>query len=79
MKLEIDSEQITVRLSRRNLLALLHKLERPDSARTIDKIDEISDGTCIKWQAVAEEDAIHYANREPPGPMHPAEEKFLAQ
>lgn len=57
-------------LSRRNLLTLLYKLEREDSARTIEK-----DG----WYVSSEPDEEHYAGRPegPPGPMHPIEEEKL--
>lgn len=66
--------EITVTLSRRNLLALLSKLERnrqtPGSSRcTIVK----PDGTVVR----AEEDEVHYAARRA-GQMHPIEEKVIA-
>ena len=61
----------TIILSRRNLLALLHKLEMEGSARTI-----IHTG----WKVVVEEDGVHYIGRpEPPGPMHPSTEEFIAR
>jgi len=50
-----------VRLSRRNLLTLLAKLDIPGSHCTIIK----PDGTVV----VAESDEVHYANRPQPGMM----------
>jgi len=58
-----------VKLSRRNLLALLHKLEMPNSARTIIKPDGVT--------LIVEPD-IHYAGRQP-GPMHPETEAFIRE
>jgi hypothetical protein len=66
-----------VTLSTRNLLALLHKAEHfPGSARQIESDD------CVPgWRLVvrSETDAEHYGSRPaPPGPMHPATERFIA-
>ena len=58
-----------IRLSRRNLLTLLHKLQMPGSACTIIK----PGGTPI----VAQSDEVHYAGRQP-GPAHPETEAFIA-
>ncbi|KAB2850607.1 MAG: hypothetical protein F9K44_04385 [Hyphomicrobiaceae bacterium] len=63
-------------LSRRNLLALLHKLEMPGSARTL-----MTDYDCPEgWSLVvrSEPDDEHYGARaEPPGPLHPMSEIFV--
>jgi hypothetical protein len=62
-------------LSRRNLLALLGKLEEPHSLRTICKT--VQDGEEIRDIMVrAEEDEPHY-NGETPGVMAPSTEAFI--
>lgn len=63
----------TVTLSRKNLLAGLHKLDMPGSARTIISGD---DRLILKFET----DAEHYADRPtgPAGAMHPDTEKFIA-
>ena len=61
---------IEVKLSRRNLLSLLHKLEMPGSHRTIIKPGNIL--------VMAECDEAHYAGREAPGPMIPETEAFVS-
>lgn len=56
-------------LSRRNLLALLHKLDMLTSKRTL-----IADG----WFEVrAEDNDVHYEGRHP-GDLHPETEAFVA-
>lgn len=62
----------TIILSRRNLLALLHKLEMPGSARTIVKYDEDNKPVVVK---VASDEEV-YADRQP-GRMHEDTEKFI--
>lgn len=64
-----------VTLSRRNLLALLHKLEMPRSGRTLMSEHDCSPG----WTLVvrAEDDPEHYADRRGPGPVHPSSEVFI--
>lgn len=64
---------LTVTLSRRNLLTLLHKLQMPGSARTIIKSADDDTRVCIQ----AATDAEVYADRDP-GPMHPDTEAFIA-
>jgi hypothetical protein len=59
-----------VRLSRRNLLTLLAKLDIPGSHCTLIK----PDGTVV----VAESDEVHYANRPQPGPMSEETEARVA-
>ena len=59
-----------IKLSRRNLLTLLHKLEMPGSHRTLVK----PDGVAI----TVEPDEVHYADRPGgPGPVHPETEEFV--
>lgn len=60
-----------LKLSRRNLICLLHKLDMQGSARSI--IKPCGD---IDVLVVAEDDEMHY-NR-PPGAMHPETEAFIA-
>ena len=62
-----------VELTRRNLLILLSKLDRSDSAKTIMTI---MTGGSFFVRAV--EDDAHYADRTP-GPMHPDDEAKAAQ
>jgi hypothetical protein len=64
---------VRVTLSRRNLRALLAKLDGypPGSARTIERDDDAA-----LLQVVAEEDDAHYAGREP-GPAHPETEAAM--
>ena len=62
-----------IRLSQRNLLSLLHKLEMPGSVRTIIKATD--DGEEVLIEAVTDEEC--YAGRDP-GPMHPETEIFVS-
>lgn len=67
MKIRQDATVTQVILSKRNLLALLSKLDREDSQRTINKVTQ---GRL--WLITAESNEEHYpADREegPPGPM----------
>jgi hypothetical protein len=62
---------VIVKLSRRNILTLLHKLEMDGSACSIIKPDD----TVV----MVEPDEIHYEGRENgPGVMHPETEQFVA-
>jgi hypothetical protein len=74
---------VVVTLSRRNLLALLHKLEMPGSARMLTNGDCYVDGEPVSDHVLilrVEEDDEHYAKRpEPAGPVHPATERFLRE
>jgi hypothetical protein len=64
-----------ITLSRRNLLALLQKLEMEGSARTLVS-DDCPEG--LELVVRAEDDEQHYRSRAvPPGPMHPRTESFL--
>lgn len=92
MNLE-GERRVEVVLSRRNLLALLHKLDMPGSARTLTNGDCWEDGRqtpCSPDEAEqsdlpptvlvlrSEDDAEHYGKREyGPGVMHPATEAFV--
>jgi hypothetical protein len=86
--------QIEVTLSRRNLLALLHKLDTPRSKRTIINGDSWEDGTPTPWPGKpgesalpptllvlrCEDDLQHYATRpQPPGEMHATTETFVRE
>jgi hypothetical protein len=70
-----------VTLSRRNLLALLHKLDAPGLFRAIANTDVEIDGAFAPGFAfgiAVEDDGEHYARRaDPPGPMHPRTEAFV--
>ena len=59
---------MTITLSRRNLLTLLHRLVMPYRQATIYK----PDGNLV----IAEDDVVHYKGRAP-GPMHPRDEQFI--
>lgn len=65
-------------LSRRNLLALVHKLEMPGSARTLETDTDTPAGWTLRVRC--EDDAEHYQHRgwPPPGRMHPDTEQFIA-
>jgi hypothetical protein len=89
-----QGRRVVVTLSRRNLLALLHKIDMPGSAREIKNTDCYEDGiqtpyypgeeatTALPRTTLvlrSEDDDEHYAARPaPPGPMHPATEAFIA-
>jgi hypothetical protein len=71
---------IVVKLSQRNLLCLLHKLQMPGSARVIVKCSAEEDEQGEPQREVfinAVTDEELYVDREP-GPMHPATEEFAA-
>lgn len=84
---------VVVTLSRRNLLALLHKLEMPGSQRTIENNDCYEDGEQTPWYPgedeqtalprttlvlSCEDDSEHYGRRPVgPGVMHPATERYV--
>lgn len=73
----VDTEVVEVVLSRRNLLALLAKLDGfpPDSANTILFPGDEAQPTLV---VRAESDDRHYGRREAgAGPMHPATESRL--
>lgn len=69
-----DTRVVSVTLSRRNLLTLLHKLDVPDSQRTIRRL---TDDNIAVWVR-AEDDAEHYGTARTPGPVHPSSETFIA-
>ena len=64
---------IHICLSKSNVLALLHKVDNPDSAKTL--IKNCGDDTLI---VSVEDDDQHYANGIR-GEMHPETEAFIAQ
>ena len=66
----MTDQQYEITLSRRNLLALLHKLDMPGSARTIVK----PCGAVVR----CESDVEHYGERGfPAGKMHPDTEAYI--
>lgn len=72
MRLDVHSNGLfLVTLSRRNLLALLAKLDQPNSTRTILGGYVYVDGKLADLVLAlrAEPDEQHYANREPAGRM----------
>lgn len=81
MRLDLGEHVVRVTLSERNLLTLLVKLHQPWSARTI-----FGRYPCVGQEhredlllvVHAQSDAAHYAEREPPGAMHPATEAIVA-
>lgn len=94
MNLE-NERRVEVVLSRRNLLALLHKLDMPGSARQLENNDCWEDGKQTPYYPGeergtdlprtvlvlrCEDDDEHYSKREAgPGVMHPETEAFLAE
>ena len=56
----LTGREVRITLSKRNLETLLAKLEREDSERTL-----FTNGHNGLLVVVAEDDATHYANREP--------------
>lgn len=74
-----DPGDVTVILSRRNLLALLHKLEMEGSARTI--VSEFEDGTSLTMKSETDDEHYNHPARDPravhPGRMHPETENFI--
>jgi hypothetical protein len=85
-KLEVfitdNKTRVVVTLSRRNLLALLHKLDMPLSLRTLASYDSYVDGAAVSNVLLVlrcENDEEHYSKRPArPGPMHPETEDFVA-
>lgn len=71
---------IVVRLSQRNILALLHKLVLPGSAREIIKWSEDQSGVGLPSEQVAirvaTDDEVYGVRR--PGEMHPDTERFVS-
>lgn len=63
--------EVEITLSRRNILALLHKLDWPESARTVQKY---IDGVLLT--IVAEDDEEHYGD-DAAGVMHDKTERFI--
>lgn len=88
-----EERRVEVTLSRRNLLALMYKLELPDSNRQLESNYSYEDGiqTPVRSEEAqvrelprttlvlrCEDDKEHYAKRpDRPGPMHPATERFV--
>jgi hypothetical protein len=82
MKLEFDPGCVILTLSKRNLLALLQKADDPLSIGVLASRHVYSGGELISgivFLVRCESDATHYEEREPPGPMHPRTEEFIAR
>lgn len=92
--MNFDKERrVEVTLSRRNLLALLHKLDLPSSNRQLENNysyedgietplhrdnEEVSEPPRTTLVLRCENDTEHYARRpDRSGPMHPATERFV--
>ena len=85
---EVFDIDVVVTLSRRNLLALLHKLDMEGSARTIQNNDTYLNGVStpgIILTLRCEDDDEHYSKRiekygvgSRPGEMHPDTEAFIS-
>jgi hypothetical protein len=77
-----NATRVVVTLSRRNLLALLHKLDMPLSLRTLASYDSHVDGapaSDLLLVVQCEDDDEHYGRRlARPGPMHQETEDFVA-
>lgn len=82
MRLDLTANgAVLVRLSRRNVLSLLSKLEQPGSARMLVQRGVFVDGVLQEGLILVvgvEPDDVHYADREPPGAMSPETEAFIA-
>jgi hypothetical protein len=90
-----EERRVEVTLSRRNLLALLHKLDVPSSNRQLESNYSYEDGietplhpnekqVCELPRTTlvlrCEYDTEHYATRpDRPGRMHPATERFVQE
>jgi hypothetical protein len=72
MRMKRGAAEIEVTLSRRNLLALLHKLDWEGSERTIQKLAD--DGMILT--VVAEDNGEHYGDGAA-GTMHDETERFI--
>lgn len=80
MRLDISPATVVVTLSKRNLLALLQKVDDPLSARMLVSGHVYLQGGLldgIELVVRCEPDDKHYAEREAPGPMHPLTESFI--
>lgn len=72
MRLEDKGNEVVLRLSRRNLVVLLDKVERDGSVRTLTRPSPGGRTFTI----IAERDEDHYGDRTP-GPVHPATEEAI--
>lgn len=81
-RLDITKGLVTVTISRRNLLALIHMLNVGHGYRVIANGDYYRNGEPVNDLILVlrpEEDDPHYARRpEGPGPMRPDAEQFIA-
>lgn len=82
MRLDLFEHQLVVTLSKRNLLALLCKVDNPLSMQILTSGCVYRDGALVddtKLIVCCEPDASHYAGRESPGQMQLATEFFIAR
>lgn len=83
-----EVSSVVVTLSRRNLLALLHKVDQPWSAKALQNNDTYVGGESrpdVLLTLIVEDDDEHYGKRTEkygaasgPGEMHPETEAFIA-
>lgn len=74
MRMEVTDDEVTVYVSRRNLLTLLHKFEMTDSERTLSRRPH--DGGSRSLILIADDDDAHYGDRVP-GAVHPQTEEAI--
>lgn len=84
MRLQFKKKQYEVRLSERNLIALLVKLYTKDSARRIDTDYVIGEDYTrypnLTFVVIAEKDDVHYQDRDiPPGEMSLPTEQLISK
>jgi hypothetical protein len=80
VRADLLPELVIVTLSERNLKSLLVKLQQPSWRTIVSNHVYRADGTPLTNVLLVvrgEHDDVHYADREPPGPMHPNTEQAL--
>jgi hypothetical protein len=82
VRADLHDDYVLVTLSKRNLLALLQRVDDPFALRLLTggyvyRDRELTDG--ITLIVGCQPDAEHYADREPPGRMKPSTEAFIAR
>ena len=77
MTVKLIGKKVIVSLSKRNLLALLHKVDSPTSARTLIKAVQGDADQDLTLLVIAEPDEIHYADGGAYGKMSPETEEFI--
>lgn len=82
MRADLGDGFLLVTLSKRNLLALLQRVDDPFALRLLTNGFVYRDGALtdgITLVVRCEPDSGHYANREAPGRMKPSTEEFIAR